>query len=202
MWLSAEGMVAGVGWRRDGGVRPLEADGGGATDSPPRRRPWRVCAPPWRERPCLLCSHPLAPSVVLRPGALQKLMYDVNVTGTRNVIAACVAHAIPRLVYTSTASVVFAGRDLAGVDEAAPVPPPGAFLDYYTSTKAEAEAAVRAANGVGGVSTVCLRPSGTCFFFFGLFCLGGGGWGEGGGCGDGGVAWVGGGGSWWKHGGC
>lgn len=87
-------------------------------------------------------------------------MYDVNVTGTRNVLAACVAHRIPRLVYTSTASVVFAGRDLDGVDEAAPVPPRGAFLDYYTSTKAEAEAAVRAANGVGGVSTVCLRPSG------------------------------------------
>lgn len=87
-------------------------------------------------------------------------MYDVNVTGTRNVLAACVTHRIPRLVYTSTASVVFAGRDLDGVDEAAPVPPAGAFLDYYTSTKAEAEAAVRAANGVGGVSTVCLRPSG------------------------------------------
>lgn len=91
-------------------------------------------------------------------------MYDVNVTGTRNVLAACVAHRIPRLVYTSTASVVFAGRDLDGVDEAAPVPPRGAFLDYYTATKAEAEAAVRAANGVGGVSTVCLRPSGTFFF--------------------------------------
>ncbi|GAB0489237.1 hypothetical protein MMPV_000454 [Pyropia vietnamensis] len=90
----------------------------------------------------------------------EKLMYDVNVTGTRNVIAACVEHRIPRLVYTSTASVVFAGRDLNGVDETAPVPPAGAFLDFYTSTKAEAEAAVRAANGVGGVSTVCLRPSG------------------------------------------
>jgi len=87
-------------------------------------------------------------------------MYDVNVTGTRNVLAACVAHRIPRLVYTSTASVVFAGKDLWDVDETAPVPH-GAFLDFYTSTKAEAEGLVRDANGVGGVSTVCLRPSGT-----------------------------------------
>jgi len=86
-------------------------------------------------------------------------MYDVNVTGTRNVLAACVAHRIPRLVYTSTASVVFAGKDLRDVDETAPVPH-GAFLDFYTSTKAEAEQLVRDANGVGGVSTVCLRPSG------------------------------------------
>jgi sterol-4alpha-carboxylate 3-dehydrogenase (decarboxylating) len=63
----------------------------------------------------------------------RQMMHDVNVTGTQNVLAAAVRHGVPKLVYTSSASVVFEGRDLIGVDESAPYATKP--LDYYTSTK-------------------------------------------------------------------
>lgn len=44
---------------------------------------------------------------------------EINVEGTRNVLAAC-ADAGARLVHTSSPSVVHDGRDLNGVDESAP----------------------------------------------------------------------------------
>lgn len=62
----------------------------------------------------------------------EKLMYDVNVVGTENVIWACQQLSIPKLVYTSSASVVFEGRDLLDVDETAPYAKP---MDFYTNTK-------------------------------------------------------------------
>ena len=64
----------------------------------------------------------------------EKLMHDVNVLGTQHVIAACQALGIGRLVYTSSASVVFEGRDLLHVDETMPVAKKP--MDFYTSTKA------------------------------------------------------------------
>ena len=59
--------------------------------------------------------------------------YAVNVKGTENVIQACQTHKVPKLVYTSSASVVFEGRDLHDVDESAPYA--AKPLDYYTLTK-------------------------------------------------------------------
>lgn len=64
----------------------------------------------------------------------EALMRDVNVAGTRHVIDACVAANVPRLVYTSSASVVFNGANLYLVDEAAPYAKP---MDFYTHTKTE-----------------------------------------------------------------
>jgi hypothetical protein len=61
------------------------------------------------------------------------LAYAVNVRGTENVIQACQAEGVPKLVYTSSASVVFDGRDLNDVDETAPYA--AKPLDYYTQTK-------------------------------------------------------------------
>jgi 2-alkyl-3-oxoalkanoate reductase len=79
-----------------------------------------------------------------------------NVGGTRNVIEACRKHRVPRLVYTSTPSVVIGpGSRLEGVDETTPYPEK--HLNDYGSTKAEAEASVLAANG-GALATVALRP--------------------------------------------
>src|SRR5437899_4398001 len=43
--------------------------------------------------------------------------FRTNVLGTQNVIAACRRCHINRLVYTSSPSVVFNGRDMEGVDE-------------------------------------------------------------------------------------
>lgn len=81
--------------------------------------------------------------------------FDANVTGTRNVILACKAHAVPKLIYTSTPSVTFAGEDEEGVDESMPYAEK--FLCHYAATKAQAERDVLAANG-GTLSTVALRP--------------------------------------------
>jgi len=78
-----------------------------------------------------------------------------NVLGTRAVIAGCRRHGVPRLVHTSTPSVVYNGRDLAGADESLPLttrcPSP------YPLTKAIAEREVLAANS-DQLKTVALRP--------------------------------------------
>ena len=78
-----------------------------------------------------------------------------NVVGTQNVIAACRAHGVRRLVYTSSPSVVFDGRDMEGVDES--VPYPAEFEAHYPKTKAMAERLVREANDAQ-LATVSLRP--------------------------------------------
>lgn len=81
--------------------------------------------------------------------------YAANVTGTANVIAACRAHGIGRLVYTGSPSVVFDGRDVAGGDESLPYP--RRFTAPYPRTKALAEQLVLAANAPS-LATVSLRP--------------------------------------------
>ncbi len=78
-----------------------------------------------------------------------------NVVGTQNVLSACRKHGVRRLVYTSSPSVVFDGRDMEGVDES--VPYPTHYEAAYPKTKAEAERLVRAANGPD-LATVALRP--------------------------------------------
>ena len=81
--------------------------------------------------------------------------FSINLTGTEEVLKACRANGISRLVHTSTPSVVFADHDLAGVDESAPYGK--RFLCHYAASKALAEERVLAANG-GGLKTVALRP--------------------------------------------
>jgi len=81
--------------------------------------------------------------------------YRTNVVGTRNVISACINHKVPRLVYTSSPSVVFNGSDMEGVDESAPYP--DRFHAHYPKTKALAEQlVVRAASE--NLLTIILRP--------------------------------------------
>jgi nucleoside-diphosphate-sugar epimerase len=81
--------------------------------------------------------------------------HRANVVGTDNVIAACRKHAVERLVYTSSPSVVFDGRDMDGVDEA--IPYPLLHEAHYPATKALAERAVLMANRPE-LATVTLRP--------------------------------------------
>ncbi|KXU35035.1 3-beta hydroxysteroid dehydrogenase [Cephaloticoccus capnophilus] len=81
--------------------------------------------------------------------------YKTNVLGTRAVIEGCREHGVARLVYTSTPSVVYNGRDIAGGDESLPLttrcPSP------YPLTKAIAEREVLAANSEN-LRTAALRP--------------------------------------------
>lgn len=78
-----------------------------------------------------------------------------NVVGTDNVLAACRHHGVPKLVYTSTPSVVHGGGDIEGADESLPYP--DHFEGAYPETKAQAERHVLAANSPQ-LSTVAIRP--------------------------------------------
>ncbi len=78
-----------------------------------------------------------------------------NIDGTRHVIDACRRQQIDRLVYTSSPSAVFSGRDENGIDETAPYP--DHFLAEYPRSKATAERMVLAAND-SELATVALRP--------------------------------------------
>ena len=84
---------------------------------------------------------------------------SINQTGTELLLANCRRHGVRRFVYTSSPSVVFAGRDQCGVDEAAPYDFGWmrANRAYYSETKACAEQAVLAANG-DQLKTCALRP--------------------------------------------
>jgi len=79
-----------------------------------------------------------------------------NVDGTQNVIDACRAAGVGRLVFTSSPSVCFDGKDhvMAGND----LGYARSFLAEYPRTKVDAERRVLAANGEGGLATVALRP--------------------------------------------
>jgi nucleoside-diphosphate-sugar epimerase len=95
------------------------------------------------------------------PGiGMRRRTYDeINRLGTQNVLAACRAAGVPRLVYTSSPSVVFAGHDQCGVNES--VPYDFTWMEatraWYSLTKAQAEQAVLAANS-SELRTCALRP--------------------------------------------
>ncbi|MHC5109588.1 MAG: NAD-dependent epimerase/dehydratase family protein [Planctomycetota bacterium] len=84
-----------------------------------------------------------------------EMFWDINAGGTANVLAACRSHGVPRLVYTSSPSVVFGRESLCGVDESQPYP--RKHLADYPKTKAVAERMVIKANKAD-LSTVALRP--------------------------------------------
>ena len=78
-----------------------------------------------------------------------------NVIGTRNALGACAAAGVRRFVHIGTEAALMAGAPLVQVDETTPLRPDSRAL--YSSTKAQAEQAVRAASR-DGFETVVLRP--------------------------------------------
>lgn len=96
----------------------------------------------------------------------RRLIEEVNVQGTQNVLKACVEHGVSRLVYTSTFNVVFGGQVIEKGDESLPYLPLHLHPDHYSRTKSLAEMAVLKANGTAlkdgsGLLTTCaLRPAG------------------------------------------
>jgi nucleoside-diphosphate-sugar epimerase len=99
--------------------------------------------------------------VVFHAAALVRMWGDygdfhrVNVIGTENILTCMKRHDVPKLVYTSTPSVVHAGHSIEGGDESLPYP--DEFESPYTRSKAAAEASVLAANG-SKLATVAIRP--------------------------------------------
>lgn len=95
--------------------------------------------------------------VAAKPGVWgsYKSFYTPNVVGTRNVIEACRLNGVQRLIFTSSPSVIFDGKDMQGIDES--VPYPETFHTHYPRTKAQAEQAVLDA-ARNGLPAVALRP--------------------------------------------
>jgi nucleoside-diphosphate-sugar epimerase len=78
-----------------------------------------------------------------------------NVQGTENVLRACAAAGVRRLVHVGTEAALLAGQPLVNADETAPLRPDSPVL--YSATKARAEQAVLAASD-GALETVVVRP--------------------------------------------
>lgn len=81
--------------------------------------------------------------------------WRTNVEGTRNVLDACRAAGVGRLVYTSSPSVCFDGRE--HVQASNDLPHARRFLAAYPASKAAAEALVLEADSPD-LATVALRP--------------------------------------------
>lgn len=84
--------------------------------------------------------------------------FAVNVTGTRNLVHAAQKAGVQRFVYTASNSVVMGGQSISGGDETLPYT--DRFNDLYTETKVVAEKFVLSENGVSGMLTCSIRPSG------------------------------------------
>ena len=84
--------------------------------------------------------------------------FAMNVGGTENLVHAAQAVGVKRFVYTASNSVVMGGRRISGGDETLPYTE--RFNDLYTETKVVAEKFVWSQNGVGGILTCSIRPSG------------------------------------------
>ena len=78
-----------------------------------------------------------------------------NLLATQNVIAACRAAGVAKLVFTSSPSVVATDHNLRGIDESQPYP--ARYKAFYPETKAAAERAVLDAHG-RELKTLVLRP--------------------------------------------
>ncbi len=84
--------------------------------------------------------------------------FAVNVEGTKNLVHAGQRAGVKRFVYTSSNSVVMGGKRIAGGDETLPYT--DRFNDLYTETKVVAERFVLSQNGIDGLLTCSIRPSG------------------------------------------
>lgn len=84
--------------------------------------------------------------------------FAINVGGTENLVEAGRAAGVQRFVYTSSNSVVMGGQNIVGGDETLPYTT--RFNDLYTETKVVAERFVLSQNGVDGMLTCAIRPSG------------------------------------------
>jgi 3beta-hydroxy-Delta5-steroid dehydrogenase / steroid Delta-isomerase len=84
--------------------------------------------------------------------------YSVNVGGTKNLIQAGRQAGVKRFVYTASNSVVMGGQAISGGDETLPYTE--RFADLYTETKVVAEKYALSQNGVDGLLTCSIRPSG------------------------------------------
>lgn len=81
--------------------------------------------------------------------------FKTNVLGTENIVNSCINNQVPHLIFTSSPSIVFNGKDLENVDES--IGYPEKHLCFYSETKCLAEKLVLK-NNTRELKTISLRP--------------------------------------------
>ncbi|OMC03613.1 steroid delta-isomerase [Mycolicibacter heraklionensis] len=89
---------------------------------------------------------------------IRRRSFAVNVDGTKNLVQAGQRAGVKRFVYTASNSVVMGGKAISGGDETMAYTTK--FNDLYTETKVVAEKFVLGENGINGMLTCAIRPSG------------------------------------------
>jgi nucleoside-diphosphate-sugar epimerase len=88
-------------------------------------------------------------------GGTYKEFYDANVIGTRNVVEACWKHGIKKIIFTSTPSMYYNGRDRLDIKENEPLP--DRQITHYPRTKRIVEIEL-AALQEDGYKVIMFRP--------------------------------------------
>ncbi len=83
-------------------------------------------------------------------------VWAINHQGSLNIIEACKVHAIPRLVYISSASAVYEGSDIENGDESLPYS--RISQAPYADSKIQAEKDTLAFSGKQATQTCAIRP--------------------------------------------
>ena len=81
--------------------------------------------------------------------------YETNVVGTRNVIKTCKNHNIKKIVFISTPSIYFTGKDRYNISESEPLP--GRQASNYSKTKLISETELMALQQEG-YKVIIFRP--------------------------------------------
>jgi len=89
------------------------------------------------------------------PWGQREAFFSANVTGTKNVVDACLRSEVGRMIHVSSPSVAFAGQDVLLQTEAAPYP--GKYLSLYSESKKLAEDIVHDSIRAGLAATI-VRP--------------------------------------------
>jgi sterol-4alpha-carboxylate 3-dehydrogenase (decarboxylating) len=95
-------------------------------------------------------------SLVQTKQGQEEIIWKVNLDGTKNILEACKTHAIPRLVYISSASAVYEGGDIENGDETLPYS--SISQASYADSKIAAEKEALAFSGTGVTQVCALRP--------------------------------------------
>lgn len=95
-------------------------------------------------------------SVVHTRKTLRDDVFAINLGGSRHVRDACAEHGVTRLVYVSSASAVYEGRDIENGDERMPY----SVISQapYADSKIAAERELLDRSGEDGVRTCAIRP--------------------------------------------
>lgn len=101
----------------------------------------------------------IAGIVTIYPEFNQKV-YDVNVTGTKNILRFCVTHKVKKLVYVSSSSAIPELPNKACQTEVSSFDP-DKVIGFYAKTKAEATQAVLDA-AKDGLDASVVFPTGIC----------------------------------------